>query len=42
MSARLCQEMGYEAECLYVAFNRFLVVARPRAGADHEAAARVA
>ena len=36
---RLCREMGLDAECLYVAFNRFLVAARPRAGAENEAAA---
>ena len=28
--------MGYDAEVLFVAFNRFLVAARPRAEADAE------
>jgi hypothetical protein len=33
---RLCREMGYDAQVLYVAFNRFLVAARPRAEATEE------
>lgn len=33
---RLCNETGYDAEVLYLAFNRFLVAARPRPDADDE------
>lgn len=34
--ASLCQEMGFHAEVIFQAFNRFLVAARPRPEADAE------
>lgn len=37
---QLCREAGFFAECLYMAFNRFLVAARPYYDVEHEAEVR--
>jgi hypothetical protein len=36
----LCRRMGFHAEVLYTAFNRFIVAARPRANSDSQAEIR--